>query len=633
MHYDNASSDVGEGVEIAGPAGTNLACFDIIAYNGNGGGSYITQTLSGTIPDEGCGYGTIWFPISGLQNGAPDGIALYNTCTSTLISFISYEGTFTASNGPANGTVSTNIGVNETSSTPVGQSLQLTGSGNSESAFAWSSPSAASPGTLNAGQSITPCGTPNTITTGTTTGGPFSIDCTTGANGTIAFTATGTFNTGNTFTVQLSDNTGSFASPIDIGSFTGSGAEGTDPSGIINMIIPALTASGTGYQMQIVSSDPGVTSGNSTGTTITLTTSCTPPHITSVIINSCNGICPEEGYNELVFGTTGDYTVEAVSTNMSISYGTSPSPTTSYTDVLITNPTTTAAINTAAGCPGNFVEGTGVTMPPNSSFILADGDVCIDALTWSGLCGLGPIYIIYQNDPNWSTSGNFSNSTSAGTRYFNSTFTTTTGDVFSIDYEYDRTQNTGTDGDFVTFSSSGGAPTSYGDDDCTINPIVLPAEMLNFEGEYVKDETQLFWRTATEINTNYFEIRHSVNGSNFVSIGTKLAAGNSQSPLDYRLIHSTPPAGMNYYWLLGYDFDGSVSNHGIISINVSKDLVGYDAINSQIIASKPGHFLIYAADGRLIQESMDQSTIPFYHAGIFLIVDAETGNTQKIVTY
>ena len=136
--------------------------------------------------------------------------------------------------------------------------------------------------------------------------------------------------------------------------------------------------------------------------------------------------------------------------------------------------------------------------------------------------------------------------------------------------------------------------------------------MLNFEGEYIKEETQLFWRTATEINTDYFEIRHSVNGSNFVSIGTKLAAGHSQSPLDYRLIHSNPPAGMNYYWLLGYDVDGSVSNHGIISINVSKDLVGYDAINHQIIASKSGHFLIYAADGRLIHESMDESTIPFY---------------------
>ena len=34
IHYDNTGADVGEGVEIAGPAGTNLACFRIYLYNG-----------------------------------------------------------------------------------------------------------------------------------------------------------------------------------------------------------------------------------------------------------------------------------------------------------------------------------------------------------------------------------------------------------------------------------------------------------------------------------------------------------------------------------------------------------------------------------------------------------------------
>ena len=51
----------------------------------------------------------------------PDGIALVNA-SSVVVQFLSYGGTFTAVNGPANGMLSTDIGVSENGSgTPVGQ--------------------------------------------------------------------------------------------------------------------------------------------------------------------------------------------------------------------------------------------------------------------------------------------------------------------------------------------------------------------------------------------------------------------------------------------------------------------------------------------------------------------------------
>ena len=100
IHYDDASADSGEGVEIAGPAGTDLTTYTITAYNGGNASSYTTENLTGTIQDlDNTGYGAIFFPISGLQNGSPDGIALDNG--GTLIQFLSYEGSFTASGGPA----------------------------------------------------------------------------------------------------------------------------------------------------------------------------------------------------------------------------------------------------------------------------------------------------------------------------------------------------------------------------------------------------------------------------------------------------------------------------------------------------------------------------------------------------
>ncbi len=152
IHYDNAGGDTGEFIEIAGPAGTDLSTYDIVLYNGSNGNEYNTVNLTGTIDDEGSGFGAQSFPISGIQNGGPDGIALLNG--TTLVQFLSYEGAFTAADGPVMGMMSTDIGVAESSSTLVGESLQLTGMGSIYTDFTWNAPSAESPGDINTGQTF-----------------------------------------------------------------------------------------------------------------------------------------------------------------------------------------------------------------------------------------------------------------------------------------------------------------------------------------------------------------------------------------------------------------------------------------------------------------------------------------------
>ncbi len=152
IHYDNNGGDVGEGVEIAGPAGLDLSAYQLVFYNGGNGAPYATIALSGIIPDEGNGGGAINFPRSGIQNGPPDGLALVENASGTVILFLSYEGTLTATSGPAIGMTSIDIGVQETGTTPVGQSLQLVGTGCSYTDFTWQAPSASSVGLLNDGQ-------------------------------------------------------------------------------------------------------------------------------------------------------------------------------------------------------------------------------------------------------------------------------------------------------------------------------------------------------------------------------------------------------------------------------------------------------------------------------------------------
>ncbi|WP_367389207.1 T9SS type A sorting domain-containing protein [Lewinella sp. LCG006] len=154
IHYDNDGGDVGEFIEVAGTAGTDLSDCQLVLYNGSNGMTYNSpMTLAGTIDDEGTGFGAVSFsyPTNGLQNGPPDGVAL--VCGGAVVEFLSYEGSFTAVGGPADGMMSTDIGT-EAGNTPIGQSLQLTGSGCPAGDFTWGGPAAESPGTINAGQTF-----------------------------------------------------------------------------------------------------------------------------------------------------------------------------------------------------------------------------------------------------------------------------------------------------------------------------------------------------------------------------------------------------------------------------------------------------------------------------------------------
>ncbi len=152
IHYDNTGTDAGEAIEVAGPAGTDLTGWSIVLYNGSGGAVYDTDALSGVIPNQQGGYGTVvlTYAVNGIQNGAPDGIALVNG--TTVVQFLSYEGTFTAVGGSADGITSTDIGVSQVGTEPVGSSLQLTGTGSTYGEFTWVATTANTFGSPNTGQ-------------------------------------------------------------------------------------------------------------------------------------------------------------------------------------------------------------------------------------------------------------------------------------------------------------------------------------------------------------------------------------------------------------------------------------------------------------------------------------------------
>ncbi len=624
IHYDNTGADVGEGAEIAGPAGTDLSCYQLIAYNGAGGASYITLPLTGTITDEGCGYGAIWFPMAGLQNGSPDGIALYNTCTSTLVvgQFLSYEGSFAATDVPVSPAVSVDIGVVEPSTTAVGESLQLTGSGNSYASFAWNAPALASPGTLNTGQTISPC-----ITTGLVTGAPFTVDCTapTTDAGSVAFTSSGTFGGGNIYSVQLSDASGSFLSPTVIGTLAS-----TANSGSINFTIPAATPTGAGYLVRVVSDNPISTGSASAAFTITQTTPCVPqtPTTPGLIINEwSNGPTGNQEYYEFVVAGQCGQTVDIRGYILDDNNGT------------FTNPADYPG--TASGiADGHFrfsYAAQWATIPVGSLIVIYNRDdpnpaVPADDPTDANTDSL---YVVPHDNALFERCLAFPAPTSPDSTYSPCTYAVSPltgwgplslrndGDAIQVrtpdgtyyhGVSYGGTEMTGGPHGLKLFTGGGGARVGWFSDgnffdisnwssgtlagnetpgvpnnaanaawlvamrdvtSLTCPIVLLPIELTDFDGEKLEDGNLLRWETQSEHNSSYFTLERSVDAKQWDVINMQPASGNSQNLLTYSFIDRGFTSGtVNYYRLAQTDIDGEVENFGeIVSIDNRVQLV------------------------------------------------------------
>jgi hypothetical protein len=157
FHYDNAGSDLNEFVEIVLLDSVDPNSVTLSLYNGNNGTVYASYNVGAdmTVGEVGTGYTIYSILHSGIQNGAPDGFAL--DISGSIAHFISYEGTLTATDGPAVGLTSEDVGVSETSGTTDASSIGLTGTGGSPAAFTWAEfVDLATTGVSNDGQVISP---------------------------------------------------------------------------------------------------------------------------------------------------------------------------------------------------------------------------------------------------------------------------------------------------------------------------------------------------------------------------------------------------------------------------------------------------------------------------------------------
>jgi hypothetical protein len=94
---------------------------------------------------------------------------------------------------------------------------------------------------------------PNSISTGVIAGSPFCVNLSAGISVNVPFTSVGAYDASNVYTAQLSDASGSFAIPTDIGTLASDLNSGT-----INAEIPAGTPNGTLYRIRVIASSPAI---------------------------------------------------------------------------------------------------------------------------------------------------------------------------------------------------------------------------------------------------------------------------------------------------------------------------------------------------------------------------------------
>lgn len=167
------------------------------------------------------------------------------------------------------------------------------------------------------------------------------------------------------------------------------------------------------------------------------------------------------------------------------------------------------------------------------------------------------------------------------------------------------------------------------------NVPIIPVELLSFNAHLLDNKiVRLDWTTATELNSDYFSIEKSKDGSKFSPIGQVKAAGHSSQKLDYTYDDATFSTDkIVYYRLKQVDNDGQFKYSKTVAVfkkdqnlklivypNPAKDVLIVDGINDLKTVK------IYNFQGVLVQKDY-QKRIPLndLSSGIYIL---EVENTE-----
>lgn len=108
-----------------------------------------------------------------------------------------------------------------------------------------------------------------------------------------------------------------------------------------------------------------------------------------------------------------------------------------------------------------------------------------------------------------------------------------------------------------SLAGSGSGPNNLGIISFPSGP--LPIELIYFSAEAIKNEAHFSWQTASESHSDYFFVERMDIHGDWYTVAKVKAAGNSNTPRNYKAIDYHPTVGDNYYRLKEVDYDGELT--------------------------------------------------------------------------
>jgi hypothetical protein len=167
----------------------------------------------------------------------------------------------------------------------------------------------------------------------------------------------------------------------------------------------------------------------------------------------------------------------------------------------------------------------------------------------------------------------------------------------------------------------------------------LPVELVQFTAELNHNRGDLHWSTASEINSERFDIERSTNGIHFDKIGEIKAAGTSNQLINYIFEDENPTLGINYYRLKQVDFDGKTAKSPVVSIKkVDKmhQLAFPNPVNDRLNlqTESPENLVLTTVYGAVLREGKPLEKTWFLNdlpIGIYFLKDVKTNNVERII--
>lgn len=97
---------------------------------------------------------------------------------------------------------------------------------------------------------------------------------------------------------------------------------------------------------------------------------------------------------------------------------------------------------------------------------------------------------------------------------------------------------------------------------------VLPVELVSFFASSSNHGVQLVWKTASELNNDYFTIERSNGGEKFEEVLKVKGMGTKATETSYSSRDTAPFKGISYYRLKQTDFDGRFSYSNVVSVSI-----------------------------------------------------------------